>query len=68
MVDKTINDIQKSRLSWFGHVWGWKMRDYLRKWCTEIEGRRPRGRPRTIWIDQIIKNIEMREETWELIQ
>ena len=31
-------------------------------------GKLPRGRPRTIWIDQIRKHVEMRGENWEEIQ
>jgi hypothetical protein len=33
-----------------------------------VEGKRSRGRPRTRWIDQIRKDIEMRGENWEAIQ
>ena len=29
---------------------------------TKMEGKRPRERPRTKWIDEIGKDIEMREE------
>ena len=35
---------------------------------TKMEGKRPRGRPRTRWIYQIRKNIEIRRENWEKIQ
>ena len=34
----------------------------------KIEGKLPRGRPRTRWLDQIRKDIEMRGENWEEIQ
>ena len=35
---------------------------------TKMEGKRPRGRYRTRWIDQIRKDIEIRGENWEQIQ
>ena len=35
---------------------------------TKMEGKRPRGRSRTRWIDQIGKSIEMRGENWEEVQ
>ena len=34
----------------------------------KMERKRPRGRPRTRWIDQIRKNIAMRRENWEETQ
>ena len=34
----------------------------------KIKGNRPREKPRTIWIDQIRKDIQMRGENWEEIQ
>ena len=33
----------------------------------KMEGKSPRGKPRTRWINQIIKAIEMRGENWEEI-
>ena len=35
---------------------------------TKVEGKRPKERPRTSWIDQIRKDIEMRVKDWEEIQ
>ena len=35
---------------------------------TGMEGKRPRRRPKTKWIDQIRKDIEMTGENWEEIQ
>jgi hypothetical protein len=31
---------------------------------TKIDGKRPRGRSRTRWMDQIRKDIETRRENW----
>ena len=39
-----------------------------RRLHTKIVGIRPRGRPRTRWIDQIRDDIENRGENWEGIQ
>ena len=35
---------------------------------TKMERKQPRGKPKTRWIDQIRKDIEMRGENWEEIQ
>ena len=32
---------------------------------TKMEEKQPRGRPRTRWLDQIRKDIELRGENWE---
>ena len=43
-------------------------RENTKKMLQKWRGKRPRGRPRTRWIDQIRKDIEMRRENWEEIQ
>ena len=35
---------------------------------TKVEGKQSRGRPRTRWIDQSRKDIEMRGKIWEKMQ
>ena len=47
-----LNTIKKRKLRYFGHV---KRQNGLLKQTLEgrIEGRRPRGRPRTTWVDNI---------------
>ena len=35
---------------------------------TKIEGKMPRRKPRTRWIDQIRKDKKMREKNWEEIE
>ena len=35
---------------------------------TKMEGKRPRGRSRTRWLDSIKNDIEMRGENWKEIQ
>ena len=61
MVDKITNDIKKSRLRWFGHVmWMREERIHKKMLYIKMEGKEPRGRPRTKSIDQIRKDIEMK--------
>ena len=31
---------------------------------TKMEGKEPKGKPRSRWINQIRKDIDMREENW----
>ena len=62
-MDEIKNHIQNSRLRQFGHVM--QMRDEMiskKMLNTKMEGKRPRGRPRTRWIGQIRKGIEIRGE------
>ena len=68
-VDEIKNYIQNSRFRWFGHVM-WMREERIPKNMlhTKMEGKRPRGRRKTTWIDQIRKDIEMRGENWEQIQ
>ena len=35
---------------------------------TKMEGKRPRGRPRTRWMDLIRKDIKIRDENWKEMQ
>ena len=60
-MDEIKTGIQKSRLRRFGH--GMRLgeeRIPKRNLPTKMEGRLPRRRPRTRWIDQIRRDIEMR--------
>ena len=50
------NDIQKIRLRWFGPVMRMTEERIPKKILhTKLEGKQPRGRPRTRWIDKIRK-------------
>ena len=67
-MDRIKNLIQKSRSSCLEH--GMKMRkERISKKMlhTKMVGKCPRGRPRTRWIDQNRKDIEMRGGNWEEI-
>ena len=62
--EEIIKCIQKSRIRGFGHVM--RMREELiPKNTLKKERRRPKGRPRSRWIDQIRKYIEMRGDNRE---
>ena len=59
----------KSRLKWFGHVMQMREERLPKKMLQiKMEGKWPRGRSKTRWIDQIRKNIKMRGENWKKIQ
>jgi hypothetical protein len=56
--DEIKNDIQKSRLRWFGQVVQMTEERISKKMLhSNMDGKRPRVRPRTRWIDQIKKDI-----------
>ena len=58
-----------SRLRWFGHILQMREERIPKKMLhIKIEGKQPRRKHRTRWIDQIRKDIEMRVENWEEIQ
>ena len=61
--DKIRNDIQKSRSRWFDSVMCiGKERIPKKMLHTKVEGKRPRGRPKSRWIDHIRKYTEMKGE------
>ena len=54
------NDFQWSRLRWLGHVMQiTEERMHKIMLHAKMEGKWPRGRPRTKWIDKVRKDIEM---------
>ena len=60
-VDEINNGIKKSRLGWIGQVMQMRPRRIPKKMLnTKIEGERPTGGPKTTWIDQVRKDIEIR--------
>ena len=64
-----INYIENGILRWLGYVmWMRKERIPKKMLCTKLEGKRPRGRSRPRWIDQMRKDIKMGGENWEEIQ
>jgi len=53
--------LQQNRLQWYGHVLRKEDTDWVKK-CTEyeVEGSRPRGRPKRTWKDVVQKDCQAR--------
>jgi hypothetical protein len=63
--DDIKNDIERIRLKWYGHVM--RMADERipkRTLEMKLRGSRPRGRPRTRWMDQVMRDVEKRGKKW----
>jgi len=50
--------LQQNRLCWYGHVLRKEDDDWVKK-CMEyeLEGPRPRGRPKRTWREVIVKDV-----------
>jgi hypothetical protein len=51
--------MERNRLKWYGHIMGRIPKKMLK---IKFRGRRPRGRPRTKWMDQVERYGKEREE------
>ena len=61
--------IEKSRMCWYGHVK--RMQDDRiprRTHEMEMEGKRPRGRPRDRWIVGVKEEVQKRGEEWDRVK
>ena len=60
-IDDIILILQKNRLRWCGHVLRKENTDWVKK-CMEyeVEGSRPRGRPKRPWTDVVQKDCQAR--------
>jgi len=58
-LDDIISVLQQNRLRWYGNVLRKKDNDWLMK-CMEyeVEGARPRGRPKKTWIEIVEKDCQ----------
>jgi hypothetical protein len=68
-VDDIKNDTERNRLKWYGHVM--RMADERiprRTLEMKLRGRRPRGRPRTRWMDQEMRDVEKRGKKWTQVK
>ena len=56
----TISVLQQNRMQWFGHVLRKEDNDWVKK-CMEyeVEGARPRGRPKKTWRDIVEKDCQV---------
>jgi hypothetical protein len=62
-VDDIKTDIEKNRLRWYGHVMRMAGERIPKKTLEmKLRGRRPRGRPKTRWMDQVLRDVEKGEE------
>jgi len=61
-LDDIISVLQKNRLQWCGHVLRKEGNDWVEK-CLEyeVEGARPRGRPKRTWKDIVEKDCQAHE-------
>jgi len=58
-LDDIISVLQQSRLRWYGHVLRKEDSDCVKK-CMEyeVEGARPRGRPKKTWTEVVQKDCQ----------
>ena len=57
--------ITRARLRWFGHVKRMTEGRIAKQWLhTEITGKRPVGRPRKRWLDQVKEDITSKGINW----
>jgi len=62
-LDDIILVLQRSRLQWYGHVLRKEDNDWVKK-CMEyeVEGAKPRGRPKKTWREVVEKDCQAREQ------
>ena len=60
-IDDIILILQQNRLQWYGHVLRKEDTDWVKK-CIEyeVEGSRPRGRPKRTWKEVVQKDYQAR--------
>jgi len=60
-LDNIISLLQRNRLRWYGHVLRQENNDWVKK-CMEyeVEGTRPRGRPKKTWREIVEKDCRAR--------
>jgi len=58
-IDDIILVLEQNRLRWYGHVLRKEDTDCVKK-CTEyeVEGSRPRGRPKRMWTEVVQKDCQ----------
>jgi len=60
-LDNIISVLQQNRLRWYGHVLRKEDNDWVKKFMEyEVEGARPRGRPKKTWRENVKKDCQAR--------
>jgi hypothetical protein len=68
-VDDIKHDMERNRLKWYGHVMCMADERIPKKMLEmKLRGRRPRGRLRTRWMDQVQRDMEKRGKKWTQVQ
>jgi len=64
-LDDIISVLQQNRLRWYGHVLRKEDNDWMIK-CMEyeVEGARPRGRPKKTWREIVEKDCQALSSVW----
>jgi len=59
-LDDIISVLQQNKLQWYGHVLQKEDNDWVKK-CMEyeVESARPRGRPKKIWREIVVKDCQV---------
>ena len=61
-----VEKMREARLRWFGHIWRRDGSDAIKRVMElEVEGQRPRGRPRRRWTDTIREDLRRHNLTGE---
>ena len=68
-IEEIKRDIEKIRLQWYGHVMRIPEERIPKSMLqTKPKGKRPRGSPRTRWLNKIREKMEMRDLDWMEMQ
>jgi hypothetical protein len=68
-VDDIKHDMGRNRLKWYGHVMRMADERIPKKMLEmKLRGRRPRGRPRTRWMDQVKRDMKKRVKKWTQVK
>jgi len=61
-LDDIFSVLQQNRLQWYGHVLLKEDNDFVKKYMEyEVEGARPRGRPKKTWREIVEKGCQARK-------